>query len=127
MARRLWYIITWPSAILSILFAIWLVLLAPSWLSQGWMHIKITFVVLLIFYHLKTHKMFLKLQKDQIKYTSMYVRIWNEGATILLFSIVFLVILKDSLSWIWGLTGIIALGLLLILGIRIYNKIRKDE
>ena len=127
MARRLWYIITWPSAILSILFAIWLVLLAPSWLSEGWMHIKITFVVLLIFYHLKTHKMFLKLQKDQIKYTSMYVRIWNEGATILLFSIVFLVILKDSLSWIWGLTGIIALGLLLILGIRIYNKIRKDE
>ena len=89
MARRLWYIITWPSAILSILFAIWLVLLVPSWLSQGWMHIKITFVVLLIFYHLKTHKMFLKLQKDQIKYTSMYVRIWNEGATILLFSIVF--------------------------------------
>ena len=127
MARRLWYIITWPSAILSILFAIWLVLLVPSWLSQGWMHIKITFVVLLMFYHLKTHKMFLKLQKDQIKYTSMYVRIWNEGATILLFSIVFLVILKDSLSWIWGLTGIIALGLLLILGIRIYNKIRKDE
>ena len=57
----------------------------------------------------------------------MYVRIWNEGATILLFSIVFLVILKDSLSWIWGLTGLIALGLLLILGIRIYNKIRKDE
>ena len=127
MARRLWYIITWPSAILSILFAIWLVLLVPSWLSQGWMHIKITFVVLLIFYHLKTHKMFLKLQKDQIKYSSMYVRIWNEGATILLFSIVFLVILKDSLSWIWGLTGLIALGLLLILGIRIYNKIRKDE
>ena len=71
--------------------------------------------------------MFLKLQKDQIKYTSMYVRIWNEGATILLFSIVFLIILKDSLSWIWGLTGIIALGLLLILGIKIYNKIRKDE
>jgi len=57
----------------------------------------------------------------------MYVRIWNEGATLLLFSIVFLVILKDSLSWIWGLTGLIALGLLLILGIRIYNKIRKDE
>ena len=62
-----------------------------------------------------------------MKYTSMYVRIWNEGATLLLFSIVFLVILKDSLSWIWGLIGFIALGLVLILGIRLYNKIRKDE
>lgn len=126
MARRLWYIITWPSAILAILFAVWLILLMPSWLSQGWMHTKITFVALLIFYHLKTHKMFLKLQKDQMKYSSMYVRIWNEGATLLLFSIVFLVILKDSFSWIWGLIGFIALGLLLILGIRLYNKIRKD-
>ncbi len=126
MARRLWYIITWPSAILAILFAVWLILLMPSWLSQGWMHTKITFVALLIFYHLKTHKMFLKLQKDQMKYSSMYVRIWNEGATLLLFSIVFLVILKDSLSWIWGLIGFIALGLVLILGIRLYNKIRKD-
>ena len=127
MARRLWYIITWPSAILATLFAIWLIILVPSWLSQGWMHTKFFFVALLIFYHLKTHKMFLNLQKDQMKYTSMYVRIWNEGATLLLFSIVFLVILKDSLSWIWGLIGFIALGLVLILGIRLYNKIRKDE
>ena len=71
--------------------------------------------------------MFINLQKDKMKYTSMYVRIWNEGATLLLFSIVFLVILKDSLSWIWGLIGFIALGLVLILGIRLYNKIRKDE
>ncbi len=126
MARRLWYIITWPSAILATLFAIWLIILVPSWLSQGWMHTKIFFVALLILYHLKTHKMFLNLQKDKMKYTSMYVRIWNEGATLLLFSIVFLVILKDSLSWIWGLIGFIALGLVLILGIRLYNKIRKD-
>ena len=36
MARRLWYIITWPSAILATLFAIWLIILVPSWLSQGW-------------------------------------------------------------------------------------------
>ena len=124
MAKRLWYIITWPSAILCIIFAFWLLLLIPSWIAQSWMHIKLTFVVLLIAYHLKTHQIFLKLQKDKIVYTSMFIRIWNEGATLLLFAIVFLVILKDSFHWIFGLFGILGLGVILVLGIRLYKKIR---
>ncbi|MFL2596487.1 MAG: CopD family protein [Flavobacteriaceae bacterium] len=124
MTKRLWYIITWPSAILCIIFAFWLLLLIPSWIAQSWMHIKLTFVVLLIAYHLKTHQIFLKLQKDKIVYTSMFMRIWNEGATLLLFAIVFLVILKDSFHWIFGLFGILGLGVILVLGIRLYKKNR---
>ena len=127
MAKRLWYIITWPSAVLCIIFAFWLLLLIPSWIAQSWMHIKLTFVVLLIAYHLKTHQIFLKLQKDKIVYTSMFMRIWNEGATLLLFAIVFLVILKDSFHWVFGLFGILGLGLILILGIRLYKKIRMGK
>ena len=127
MAKRLWYIITWPSAILCIIFAFWLLLLIPSWIAQSWMHIKLTFVVLLIAYHLKTHQIFLKLQKDKIVYTSMFMRIWNEGATLLLFAIVFLVILKDSFHWVFGLLGILGLGVILVLGVRIYKKIRMGK
>tara|TARA_B110000008_G_C16837456_1_gene511197 strand:+ start:292 stop:828 length:537 start_codon:yes stop_codon:yes gene_type:complete len=126
MSRRLWYIITWPSAILAIIFAIWLLILMPSWLLQSWMHLKLTFVVLLIVYHLKTHRIFLKLQKNKIDYSEMFLRIWNEGATLLLFAIVFLAILKDGLHWIGGTLGILGLGVILFLGIRLYKKIRKD-
>jgi putative membrane protein len=127
MSRRLWYFITWPSAILALLFAVWLLVLMPSWLVQGWMHLKLTFVFLLILYHLKTHQIFLKLQKDVITYSSLFMRIWNEGATLLLFAIVFLVILKDSLHWIGGLLGLFGLGFLLFLGIRLYKKTRKEK
>ncbi len=127
MSRRLWYIITWPSAILAILFAAWLLVLMPSWLSQGWMHLKLTFVVFLVMYHVKTHQMFLKLQKDVISYSSMFMRVWNEGATLLLFAIVFLVILKDSLNWIGGLLGLLGLGIILYFGIRLYKKTRKEK
>ena len=126
MSRRLWYIITWPSAILAIIFAIWLLILMPSWLLQSWMHLKLTFVALLIVYHLKTHRIFLKLQKNKIDYSEMFLRIWNEGATLLLFAIVFLAILKDCLHWIGGTLGILGLGVILFLGIRLYKKIRKD-
>ena len=126
MSRRLWYIITWPSAILATIFAIWLLILMPSWLLQSWMHLKLTFVALLIVYHLKTHRIFLKLQKNKIDYSEMFLRIWNEGATLLLFAIVFLAILKDGLHWIGGTLGILGLGVILFLGIRLYKKIRKD-
>tara|TARA_B100000989_G_scaffold110358_1_gene80967 strand:- start:455 stop:988 length:534 start_codon:yes stop_codon:yes gene_type:complete len=124
MTKRLWYIITWPSALLATIFGIWLIILVPSFILQSWMHLKITFVSILIAYHIKTHQMFLKQQNDKLNYTSMFMRIWNEGATILLFAIVFLVILKDSLHWLSGLVGFLGLIVVLMLGIRLYKKTR---
>ncbi|MCB0461698.1 MAG: CopD family protein [Flavobacteriaceae bacterium] len=127
MAKRLWFIITWPSAILAVVFAVWLLILQPSWLSQGWMHIKLLFVILLILYHLKTHQYFLQLQKDYIRYSSNFMRIWNEGATLFLFAIVFLAILKNSINWIFGVLGIVLLAVMLMLAIRLYKRIREKN
>lgn len=127
MAKRLWYIITWPSAILATVFAIWLLILQPFWLQQGWMHVKLTFVIVLIFYHLKTHQFFKQLQRDEVKKTSNFMRLWNEGATFILFAVVFLVILKNAISWIFGVVGIIVLGILLMLGFKIYKNIREQN
>lgn len=124
MAKRLWFIITWPSAILATLFAIWLLFLIPIWLEQGWMHVKLGFVVLLFWYHLKTHQIFNQLQKDDVRYTSKFMRIWNEGATLILFSVVFLVILKDAINWVFGVIGIVVLSILIMIGIKWYKKIR---
>ncbi|KAB5491022.1 MULTISPECIES: CopD family protein [Flagellimonas] len=124
MTKRLWYIITWPSAILCTLFAIWLLVLMPGWLQQSWMHVKLAFVALLFVYHLKCHQMFKQLQRDEVNYTSRFMRIWNEGATLILFAVVFLVILKNAFNWIYGVIGIFVLAILLMLGIRLYKRIR---
>ena len=124
MTKRLWYIITWPSAILCTVFAIWLLYLMPGWLEQGWMHVKLGFVLLLFVYHGKCHQIFKQLQRDEVKYTSRFMRIWNEAATLILFAVVFLVILKNAFNWIYGVVGIIVLAILLMLGIRLYKRIR---
>lgn len=124
MAKRLWFIITWPSAILATSFAIWLLILMPQWLQQDWMHVKLGFVLLLFIYHLKSHQIFKQLQRDVVKYTSKFMRIWNEGATLILFSIVFLVVLKNSINWMFGVASILVLGILLMLGIKLYKSIR---
>jgi len=127
MSKRLWYIITWPSAVLASLFAFWMLYLEPSYLLMPWMHIKLSFVLALYFYHAGCHKVFIQQQKGIVKFTSFKLRIWNEVATILLFAIVFLVVLKSSISWIWGVVGIILFGILMMLGIKLYKNIRKKN
>ena len=127
MTKRLWYIITWPSAVLCTIFAIWLLLLMPGWLQQGWMHVKLLFVLLLFVYHGKCHQIFKQLQRDEVKYTSRFMRIWNEVATLILFAVVFLVILKNAFNWIYGVVGIFVLAILLMLGIRLYKRIREKN
>lgn len=127
MSKRLWYIITWPSAILASFFAFWMLYLEPSYLLMPWMHVKLSFVLALYFYHAGCHKIFIQQQKGIVKYTSFKLRIWNEVATILLFAIVFLVVLKSTISWIWGVVGIILFGVLMMLGIKLYKNIRKKN
>lgn len=127
MSRRLWNIITWPSAVLATLFAVWLLILQPGWLQSPWMHIKLAFVVLLFAYHIKTHFIFKQFQQDIIKWTSNQMRLWNEGATIILFAVVFLVITKTTTNWLFGLGGLIGLALLLMLGIKLYKNYRTKK
>ena len=124
MTYRLWYIITWPSAILATLFAIWLLILMPVWLEMPWMHVKLGFVVLLIAYQLKCQQIYAQLQKDEVKYSSNFMRLWNEGATIILFAVVFLVILKNAVNWIYGVIGIVLFSVLIMLGFKFYKTIR---
>ena len=126
MTKRLWLIITWPSAILATGFGIALFVLHPFLLDEKYMRVKLIFVFLLILYHIKTHLIYKELQNDKINYSSNFMRYWNEGATIILFSVVFLITLKSATSWIFGVLGIISLSLFLALGIKLYKKARNE-
>lgn len=127
MTRRLWYIITWPSAILATLFAVSLIIIMPFWLEQDWMLVKLGFVALLFVYHYKCHLIFMEFQNDIVKWSSNGMRLWNEGATIILFAVVFLVILKNAIDWIYGVIGIILLSIILMLGFKMYQRIRSKN
>ena len=127
MQYRLWYIITWPSAVLASLFAFYLLYLNPEWLSQPWMHVKLAFVLLLYIYHAKCHQIFKQLQNNDVRNSSNFYRIWNEGATIILFAVVFLVILKSAINWIFGVIGIFVFSILIMLGFKMYKRIREKK
>ena len=124
MMNRLWFVITWPSAVLAILFGFWMVVLVPNWLQENWMIAKLGFVFLLIIYHLKTHFILKELNSGIIKYSSNFMRIWNEVTSVILVSVVFLVVLKNNISWLKLTVGLmIFIGSLLVL-IRLYKRFR---
>jgi putative membrane protein len=127
MSYRLWFIITWPSAVLATFFALWLLYLNPAWLQMSWMHVKLGFVVLLFAYHFKCHQIYKQLQNDEFQYSSNFMRLWNEGATIILFAVVFLVILKNAFNWIYGVIGIFLFSILIMLGFKFYKRIREKK
>jgi protoporphyrinogen IX oxidase len=130
MTYRLWYIITWPSAVLASIFAFWMLFftdLGKAWLEMPWMQVKLGFVFVLYLYHYKCHKIYQELQNDQVKYTTNYMRLWNEGATIILFAVVFLVILKNAFNWIYGVIGIMLFSILIMLGFKFYKRIREKN
>ena len=130
MEKRLWYGITWPSAILTLIFGL-LVLFKGGWdtilFKPGgrWMLIKLIFVLFLYLYHFSLHKIYLQQAKAVFRFSSQQLRIWNEVATIFLVAIVMLVVVKQNMSAVWGLVGMILFIVLLMSGIKIYKMVRK--
>ena len=126
MATRLWYGITWPSAIVTLGMGTALLINQPQWLTMGFMHIKLTLVFFLYLYHFSLQYLLNQLKKNVVKYTSQQMRIWNEVSTLFLISIVFLIVLKDSLSMLRGLLGLLFVTISIMTGIRVYKKFRKN-
>lgn len=126
--RLLWFGITWPSAIITLGMGLSLIFTSAYQHNMPqWLWIKIGFVAALYIYHLACHSMFKKLQRGEQVWSSQKLRFWNEVSTILLFAIVFLVILKNMVSVMWGLLGLVVFAVLLMLAITLYKKIREGQ
>ena len=125
MIRRLWYGITWPSAVLTLIFGTWLALLykfLPLWLI-----LKLGFVVCLFAYHITLHVIYKRQMAGDFRLSSQKLRIWNEVATILLVAIVMLVVVKQEISLAWGLGGLALFILLLMSAVKIYKNVRSKK
>ena len=126
MMKRLWYGITWPSAIITLILGplVWYKLY--DFYLLDWLKIKLFFVFGLYLYHYSLHHIFKQQMKGIYKYTSQQLRIWNEVATVFLVAIVSLVVMQSTLNMFWLLTALVLLMILLFGAIRIYKILRKE-
>jgi protoporphyrinogen IX oxidase len=122
MIRRLWMGITWPSAILTLIFGPWMWIMMDA--LPTWLIIKLCFVVGLYLYHFSLHIIYRQQMKGIFRFSSQQLRVWNEIATIFLVAIVMVVVVKQNMSWAWGLLGLFLFVILLMSAIKIYKLVR---
>ncbi len=129
MMKRLWYGITWPSAILTLMLGPWVMFQGNwdtlLWRPEGkWLISKLVFVFFLYLYHWSLHRIFQQQTNGLFRYSSRQLRIWNEVATVFLIAIVMLAVVKQQVSLFWGLLGLVLLVVLLMSAIRVYKLLR---
>ena len=92
MERKLFYGIMTPGAVLTIAFGTWL------WLGYGfnggWLHAKVSLVVLLVLYHLYCGKLVRDFANDRNRHSHVFYRWLNEAPVLALIAIVILVEVK---------------------------------
>ncbi|MET3113920.1 putative membrane protein [Pedobacter sp. CG_S7] len=127
ITSRLWNIITTPAMVLTVAAGITMIFINPALLSMPWFHVKLGFVVALITYHFLCQRIMNQLKNGIFKLSSFQLRLWNELATILLVAIVFTVILKSTVDWIYGLIGLILFASVIMLAVKLYKNYRKKQ
>ncbi len=124
MERKLMNIITTPAMLLTLVAGIGMVIINPYLLQMPWLQVKLGFVVGLIGYHHICQSKMKQMRNGVYKWTSTQLRIWNEVATIFLFAIVFLAVLKDAVNWIYGMVGLIVFTMIIMSAVKIYKYYR---
>jgi protoporphyrinogen IX oxidase len=127
MEKRLYSIITTPGMFLTVAMAIGLLSTEPDVLKEGWLHIKLLFVAILIGYHHYCARLMKQLAADECRWSGQQLRALNEAPTVMLVVIVLLAVFKNNLPTditAWGIFGLI---IFMAVTIQLYAKKRKRD
>ncbi|MEG3439551.1 protoporphyrinogen oxidase HemJ [Pannus brasiliensis CCIBt3594] len=127
MEKRLYNIITTPGMVVTVAMAIGLISTEPEVLKSGWLHIKLSFVALLLIYHFYCGRIMKQLEKNECKWTGQQFRALNEAPTLLLVVIVLLAIFKSQLPLDLTTWLIVALVIFMVAAIQLYAKKRRKD
>ena len=125
--HKLWNIITTPAMVLTVLAGVSMICIRPGLLLTPWLHVKLSFVVLLLVYHFICQRIMKQLKKGVFKLSSFKLRLWNEVATVLLVAIVFTVVLKSAVDWLYGLIGLIVFSGVIMTAVKLYKNYRQKH
>jgi len=127
MEKRLYNIITTPGMAVTVAMALGLIYTEPGILKSGWLHIKLSFVALLLIYHFYCGRIMRQLAKGECQWTGQQFRALNEAPTILLVVIVFLAVFKNNLPLDATTWLIVALVIAMAASIQLYAKKRRRD
>jgi len=105
---------------LSMIYMIWW----DGFSQHTWLHLKLAFVVGITIYHFYCRHIVLQFRKQNFIFSGPQLRLFNEIATILLVAIVFLVVNKNAVDWMYGLLGFALFAVFIMLAVKLVRKFR---
>lgn len=95
MERKLYFGITTPGAVLTVLFGLWtLAYDLEHYLEAGWLHAKLALVAILIGYHVYLGRLLVLFRHDQNPHGHVFYRWLNEVPVLILVGVVVLAVVK---------------------------------
>ena len=99
MERKLYRGIMNPSMIATVALGLWLLSYAPqAYMAQGWMHIKLFLVLVLLAYHHYCGRLVKQFSNDRNQRSHVFYRWFNEFPVVVLIAVVILVVVKPTWS-----------------------------
>jgi len=123
MEKRLYGIITTPGMLVTVAMAIGILWQEPYVLKEWWLHIKLTFVVILLGYHFYCRRLMKQLERGDCAWSSKQLRALNEFPTLLLVVIVLLAIFQNNFPT--NATSYLVVGLVVVMAATIQLYARK--
>ncbi|MCT0199371.1 protoporphyrinogen oxidase HemJ [Synechococcus sp. CS-1325] len=125
MERRLANIITTPGMVVAVLMAVGLLIAQPLWLKQGWMHVKLAVVLVLLAYHGFCYRLMAQLRQGNCQWSGRQLRALNELPTLILVLVVMLVVFKGQFPTGGATWFLVALVVAMAGSIQFYARWRR--
>ncbi|HRH37268.1 MAG TPA: CopD family protein [Flavobacteriales bacterium] len=110
MEKRALYYLASPALLVVFIMGTWMLVKQPALLKEPFMHAKLGVVALLIGYHTLIHRVHAQLKRSEVKWSSLQLQLFAQGATLLLFTLVVLMLMRDRLGWVAGAIGLLVIG-----------------
>ncbi len=110
MQERALYRTVWPALVAVVFTGVWLLWQQPGLLKLPFMHAKLGLVALLIAYHLLVHRTHRSFKQGAVPWSGIRLQLLAQGVTALLFALIVLILMRDRLTWTWGVVGLLVVG-----------------
>ena len=112
-------ILTWITGLSLIYTVYW-----EGFSAFTWLHLKLGFVVCITIYHFYCRYVIQQFRAKNFIHSGSFLRLFNEIATILLVAVVFLVVGKNTIDWVYGLVGFILFAILIMAAVKTVKKVK---
>ncbi|MCB0769269.1 MAG: CopD family protein [Flavobacteriales bacterium] len=110
MERNALYFMNWPALITALVMGAWMIWTAPGSLLTGSTQVLLGYTAVLLLYQFMVHRTYRRAATDTLSWSTIRLRLFAHGITVLLLGLVMILMMRDELGWVAGVIGLLVIG-----------------